>query len=773
MPVVFKLKFGEETRRVTFPELPSWATLSSRLTALYDIPTTKLGVSYTDPDGDEITLNTEEELLDYYETSNGSHPGEALRLKVVDLTLLRGAIGSTPRVEPLSFDPDDDWQKFPSVQVLSGIDFLRDPSALDIPHSFVEVLSDSGTPTAQPRHLDADDDQESVASTVQGPTVDKGKQRETLSFPSTTSLIDEEPGEKHPIHVLDRSTVIDTTPDPSQLGHSQKPESPRDATIAQNTAPTQTADRNDHVDDDPPLPTIDTNGTSSTDHPSSLTEDVAALLASLNAAVAGNPQLGETFQRIMQNTRSGAYWRDHRDSLRQTVQNMTQAVGTATEELRRNAEAEVARNVAHVDELRRNAEAEAARNISQLLGNLFQALSLPPPTAPEANSEQPASSDAQDQTSPENIEGSPRSVPGAFPHHPHAHHAQRWRGRGRPLRHSWGIPGTFGMPPPITPPPHPGMPGMPPPPPPPPGFNPFGPPPPIFPQTQGWGAFMGFQPPPPPPPASQPAANPPPPPKGPSRFSSSTSSSAHHEAQPPSDKIWDPELRPSWLPPPPQPIEPQSSAERPSPRERLASVTAAKEKYKEEKERYRREKQELRKLREERRASGMTPAVGPSTSLPAVSREPSHEEHREVELPSSPSGLARSNTYLVSHARGPFPQLEMVSASPRRSMTISSGERERRMGTEEKEFQDARVFGRISRRLADMGFTERTHPVLPGKIKAQLPKDSRTVTKAMEDDVVSNLLEDLLSREANPRSPVASGSGIQREQMEVPGGWKQ
>lgn len=186
----------------------------------------------------------------------------------------------------------------------------------------------------------------------------------------------------------------------------------------------------------------------------------------------------------------------------------------------------------------------------------------------------------------------------------------------------------------------------------------------------------------------------------------------------------------------------------------------------------------------------MTPAVGPSTSLPAVSREPSHEEHREVELPSSPSGLARSNTYLVSHARGPFPQLEMVSASPRRSMTISSGERERRMGTEEKEFQDARVFGRISRRLADvrcylflddlrltrhlqMGFTERTHPVLPGKIKAQLPKDSRTVTKAMEDDVVSNLLEDLLSREANPRSPVASGSGIPREQMEVPGGWKQ
>jgi hypothetical protein len=71
-----------------------------------------------------------------------------------------------------------------------------------------------------------------------------------------------------------------------------------------------------------------------------------------------------------------------------------------------------------------------------------------------------------------------------------------------------------------------------------------------------------------------------------------------------------------------------------------------------------------------------------------------------------------------------------------------------------------------------MGFTESSHPTLPGKIRAQLPKDTRAVTKTLEDEVVTNLLEDLLSREATPRSPVASGSGIQRDQDTVPGGWQ-
>ncbi|TEB38866.1 hypothetical protein FA13DRAFT_1724813 [Coprinellus micaceus] len=703
MPVLFKLK-------VTFPELPSWATLSGRLTALYGVPTDKLGVSYSDPDGDEITLNTEEELLDYYETSSSTRSGEALRLKVVDLTLLRSGVSATPRVEPLAFDVDDDWQKFPSVHVLSGIEFLQEPSLFDNPHAFVEVLNES-TPSGHSKPLvDVQDDDDTVASTIQDPTsADKGKQREALSFPSTTSLIDEETGEKHPIHYRP----------PSQMGESTKDIHSHDATThPPSSPPVQTTDGSDHVDDDPPLPTIDPASTASGNQ-SSLTEDIAALLGSLNNAVAANPQLGESFQRIMHNTRSGAYWRDHRDSLHQTVQNMTQAMGTATEEFRRNA------------------EAEAARNISQLLGNLFQALSTP------LQGDHPANRDGSDQTTAmdnheaderENAEGSPRSIPGAFPHH--RDHGHPWRGRGRHFHHSWGshhhhhgtpprsppplhMPGTappppppppimYGMPPPppmpgVVPPPHiPGMFGMPPPPPPPnipgvppgppphaghPGpFNPFGPYPP--PHGRGWGPFRNF-PPPPTPPVDDPAHHSAPP-RGPSRFSGSVPSGAQEEGHPPSDRIWDPELRPSWLPAPP-PIEPQTSEGRPSPQELLASVTAAKEKYKEEKERYRREKHELRKLRQERRSSGMTPAAGPSASLP-VSREPSHEEHREVELPASPAGVARSNTYL----------LEMVSASPapRRSATIGGGEQ--RVRSEGQEFQDARVLGRISRRLSDV-----------------------------------------------------------------------
>ncbi|KAJ3548594.1 hypothetical protein NMY22_g1196 [Coprinellus aureogranulatus] len=303
MPVVFKLKFGEETRRLALSELPSWATLSSRLTAIYDIPISKLGVSYTDSDGDEITLNTEEELLDFYETSSSTRPGEPLRLKVVDLSLLRGAVGSTPRVEPLTFDLEDEWQKFPSIHALSGVDLLGNPSNLDNPNAFVEVLDD--TPPLQPRPLDAEDDRASIASTVDGPAVDKGKEREALSFPSTTSLIDEETGEKHPIHVVDRSFV---DPFSAELDPSTKTgDSNDDATTTPTTpkpVPAHNTNSSDHVDDDPPLPTIDAANASSPPHLSSLTEDIAALLASLNNTLAANPQLGETFQRIMQNART-------------------------------------------------------------------------------------------------------------------------------------------------------------------------------------------------------------------------------------------------------------------------------------------------------------------------------------------------------------------------------------------------------------------------------------------------------------------------------------
>lgn len=55
-----------------------------------------------------------------------------------------------------------------------------------------------------------------------------------------------------------------------------------------------------------------------------------------------------------------------------------------------------------------------------------------------------------------------------------------------------------------------------------------------------------------------------------------------------------------------------------------------------------------------------------------------------------------------------------------------------------------------------MGFSENSHPNLPDKIKAQM-QSKKVITKEEEDDIVTNLLEELLALAS--KSPVAaSGS---------------
>ncbi|KAF6766674.1 hypothetical protein DFP72DRAFT_867270 [Ephemerocybe angulata] len=658
MPVLFKLKCGEEGRRLTFPELPSWTVLSSRLTSLFGIPLDKLGVSYTDPDGDEITLNTEEELLDYYETSHANQPGQPLRLKVVDLAFLRGPT-LTPKAIPFVFEADDDWQRLPSFQGLSDVELLKRSSGLETTHAFVEIVE-----SVAEDPLAVNDHDDNASASTAHPTTDKGKSREVLSFPSTASLIDEEVGEKHPIHVMNRSMGVNSIP----INDETEEQSTRDTTPAPLP---HTAD--DSNEDDPPLPSIESNS----EQPGvSLTEDIATLLASLNNAVAANPELSQTFRRIVQNASSGSYWRAHRDTLHQTVNQMTESMGVAT------------------DEFRRNAEAEAARNISQTLGSLFQGFSLAS-QEPLENEDVPSSTPGP----PEVPRGSP-PIPGSFPRghgHPRHHHGRRfhvpWGGPPPPPPPPphIGPQHIFGYPPPPPPPPpgaaHP-MHGFPPPPPPPAQHFGFPPPFPPFHNTPGHQATpLG--------PIITPderTVYPSAPPKGPSRFTGVTGPGAtviNEESQSPlnADKIWDPETRPSWLPPPPslEPLEPQSSQGKLSPHELRTAVEAAKAQYKAEKERYRRERDERRRAKGERRGpANITPVVA-SSPLP-ISREISQDEEAHA-LP-----LGRSSSHIVSHARGPFPQLEMVSV-PRRSATL---------GGRRSEEQQSRVQSRIIKRLADV-----------------------------------------------------------------------
>ncbi|KZP04690.1 hypothetical protein FIBSPDRAFT_852064 [Athelia psychrophila] len=78
--------------------------------------------------------------------------------------------------------------------------------------------------------------------------------------------------------------------------------------------------------------------------------------------------------------------------------------------------------------------------------------------------------------------------------------------------------------------------------------------------------------------------------------------------------------------------------------------------------------------------------------------------------------------------------------------------------------QDAQTIRRITRRIADMGFTETAFPHLPARIRDLLAAKKPT-TKEGEDDVVTSLLEELLA------APQASGSTLRPQGENVPGAW--
>lgn len=67
-----------------------------------------------------------------------------------------------------------------------------------------------------------------------------------------------------------------------------------------------------------------------------------------------------------------------------------------------------------------------------------------------------------------------------------------------------------------------------------------------------------------------------------------------------------------------------------------------------------------------------------------------------------------------------------------------------------------------------MGFAESTYPTLPAIVKAQIPPGG-ILSKDGEDDIVTNLLEQLLS--LSPKTPAQSGSGLKKE-GDIPGSWE-
>ncbi|KAI0045211.1 hypothetical protein FA95DRAFT_1460700, partial [Auriscalpium vulgare] len=55
---------------------------AAKIQSLYSIPAERVGVFYVDVDGDEVTLNSEEELLDFYDTTQLN---QLIKFRVADL----------------------------------------------------------------------------------------------------------------------------------------------------------------------------------------------------------------------------------------------------------------------------------------------------------------------------------------------------------------------------------------------------------------------------------------------------------------------------------------------------------------------------------------------------------------------------------------------------------------------------------------------------------------------------------------------------------------
>lgn len=245
-----------------------------------------------------------------------------------------------------------------------------------------------------------------------------------------------------------------------------------------------------------------------------------------------------------------------------------------------------------------------------------------------------------------------------------------------------------------------------------------------------------------------------------------------------------PAAPPAVVPPPPvlQDGIPNSSLFRstsPTQEELRADVERAKADYKMRKERYRQAKA-IKKMAERREqgqdSSGSIdvsrqpiipePTVsgadtsasqGPpaATPVPEQVSVPPSPAPAAAPAPSQPATPAAPQVHIVSNARGVYPQLEMFSV-PRRSHTIGHTQR-RGLGHHED-----RSMQRIMRKLSEMGFTEGTYPKLNVKVTEQMLANP-PATRDAEDDIVTNLIEELIPSSSAPR---ASGS-----RDPIPGAW--
>jgi len=361
------------TRRVVFPNSPTWQALASKIELLYGIPIERVSVAYLDSEGDQVTLSSQEELDDFYRVSHV--PGQIIKFTVQNLSSIRGqkphfaeplAKGSNP----FSADPEDDWQPLS----LAGIFGSRDPFNT-MPHAFVETV-DSDIGNLSHVHGGSHFDQRSVGdSTIHSPDspflipLDKGKYKASIDDDaiSTASILAEDAPLKHPVHVYDispRNKGGDNTPTPRIISVPESPvevsaskmkaqEAPVDSPVQDRESPTLPAPLADPIPDSPSDPPLPSTEFSNANVPPSLSNDIASFLDAFNNAITGHPELSEGIRNIVSNAANGVYWTTHREKISYAAQEFVDAT----------------------EQLRRDAEAEASKRVAEALGGIFQTIS--------------------------------------------------------------------------------------------------------------------------------------------------------------------------------------------------------------------------------------------------------------------------------------------------------------------------------------------------------------------------------------------------------------
>ena len=388
-PVHFKLSMSDGlTRRISFHARPSWSELATRIQSFCNIPRNRLAMSYVDSDGDEVTLSSEEELRDFYDSNvdNVIQGNQLIRFRVVELGSLRDA----DFIEPISPQPSSTRNTFgrPTPFVFVDHDHppfgtfgdLFIPSPLereeDSPHAFVEVVDDDG-------------EKERNFSDIG----DKGKARDfrpsvSDNFSSSESVIADETPRKPPIHVqvhglrpMDSGTFgpppATSTPPRESLTPTLRPlespeEAPRDLP---GSFP------------DPPTPELD----APIDPNVSLSNDLASLLDSLNSMFAEHPEVGQPLHTLLRNVGNGSYWNAQRDSMARVAENIQRVARDAQSAVAAGAQ-EMARN------MRQQAQQEAARRVTESVGNLLRAFGASGDELPPSNPNIPGSAQMSSST---------------------------------------------------------------------------------------------------------------------------------------------------------------------------------------------------------------------------------------------------------------------------------------------------------------------------------------------------------------------------------------